>query len=144
MAVVRRAAASRDTAIAIVVTSLALVAMAFDHLVGDDAGLDDPVAFAIAAALTLATAVVVFGVIVPRARSNAERAATRGLVLSVVSFFAITVIWLGVTFVLAGGAVALGLTGLEGRRRRLAIVAIGLGTGVLVVSTVFSDWTSST
>ena len=66
------------------------------------------------------------------------------LIVSMISFFTIALIWLGVTFVVAGGAIALGLLGLGGGRRRWAIVALIIGTGVLVVSTVFSDWGSST
>jgi hypothetical protein len=133
-----------DAAIGIGVTALALVAMTFDHLLGDDPGLEDPVAFAIAAGLTLATAAVIFGLIVPRAKSNRSVAAKRGLVLSIVSFVAISLIWLGVTFVLAGGAIALGLYGRRGERAGLAWAAIAIGMLVLGVSSVFSDWTSST
>ena len=95
----------------------------------------------------LLTAGIVFGVVVPRAKTDprrAERAARDGLIMSVISFFAIALIWLGVTFVVAGGAIALGLLGLDGGRRRWAMAAIVIGTGVLVVSTVFSDWGSST
>jgi hypothetical protein len=138
---------SRDNIIAAAVTAFALVAMVFDHLLGDDPGLEDPVAFAVAAAFVLVTAGIVFGVVVPRAKADsepAERAARDGFILSVISFLTIALIWLGVTFVVAGGAVALGFLGLGGRRRRLAMVAIVIGTGVLVVSTVFTDWGSST
>jgi hypothetical protein len=134
----------REWAIGIGVTVLALVAMVFDHLLGDDPGLEDPVAFVVAGALTLATTGIVFGVVVPRARSSPARAARRALVLSLISFVAIALIWLGVTFVLAGGAIALGLLGREGERKRLATAAIAIGVLVLGVATVFTDWTSST
>ena len=138
---------SRENLIGAAVTALALVAMVFDHLLGDDPGLEDPVAFLISAAFVLLTTGIVFGVVVPRAKADprpAERAARDGLIVSVISFFAIALIWLGVTFVIAGGAIALGLRGLDGGRRRWAVAAIVIGTGVLVVSTVFSDWGSST
>jgi hypothetical protein len=121
--------------------------MVFDHLMGDDPGLEDPVAFVVSAALVLIAAGVVFGVVVPRAQAApnpAARAARDGLVVSVISFFTIALIWLGVTFVVAGGAIALGLIGLGGRRRPWAIAAIVIGSGVLLVSTVFTDWGSST
>ncbi len=121
--------------------------MVFDHLLGDDPGLEDPVAFVISAAFVFVTAGVVFGVVVPRAKADprpAERTARDGLVMSVISFFTIALIWLGVTFVVAGGAIALGLLGRTGGRRRWAWAAIVIGAGVLVVSTVFSDWGSST
>jgi hypothetical protein len=138
---------SRESVIGAAVTALALVAMGFDHLVGDDPGLEDPVAFLISAAFVLVTAGIVFGVVVPRAKAasnSAERTARDGLVVGVISFFTIALIWLGVTFVVAGGAIALGLLGLGGQRRRWAVAAIVVGSGVLVVSTVFSDWGSST
>ena len=138
---------SRENVIGAAVIALALVAMVFDHLLGDDPGLEDPVAFVVSAAFVLLTAAIVFGVVVPRAKADptpAERAARDGLILAVISFFAIALIWLGVTFVVAGGAIALGLLGRGGRRRRWAVAAIVIGTGVLVVSTVFSDWGSST
>jgi hypothetical protein len=96
---------SRENVIGAAVTVLALVAMVFDHLMGDDPGLEDPVAFVISAVFVLVTAAIVFGVVVPRAKaaSNpAERAATDGLVVSVISFFTIALVWLGVTFVVAG------------------------------------------
>ena len=135
---------SREAAIGFAVTTLALVAMAFDHLVGDDPGLEDPVAFAISAALTLITAAIVFGVVVPRAIPEPAGAAKRGFGLSLISVLGIALIWLGVTFVLAGGAIALGLVGRRGARARLATAAVVIGLVVLGVSTAFSDWTSST
>ena len=138
---------SRENVIGAAVTALALIAMVFDHLLGDDPGLEDPVAFLVSAAFVLVTAAVVFGRVVPRAKAApnaAERAARDGLIVGVISFFTIALIWLGVTFVVAGGAIALGLLGLSGRRRWWGIAAIVLGSGVLTVSTVFSDWGSST
>jgi hypothetical protein len=137
--------ASRWTnAIGAAVTVLALVAMVFDHLLGDDPGLEDPIAFVVAAALTLLTTAIVFGVVVPRGGSDARTAAKRGFILGLSSVVGIVLIWLGVTFVLAGGAIALGLVGLRGDRRRVAMAAILLGTISLGVSLVFTDWTSST
>lgn len=142
-----RGAVSRETAIGLAATTVALVAMVFDHLVGDDPGLEDPVAFLVAATLTLTATATVFGFVVPRAKAgpnSAERAAKHGFILSLISVVAIALIWLGVTFVLAGGAVALGLLGRRGERSRMAYAAIAIGTIVLVMSAVFSDWTSST
>jgi hypothetical protein len=141
------AVVSRETAIGLVVTVVALVAMAFDHLVGNDPGLDDPVAFLIAAVLTLGAAAIVFGLVVPRAKADPNpgaRAAKQGFILSLVSVLAIALIWLGVTFVLAGGAIALGLLGRRSERGRVALAAIVIGAIVLGMSVVFSDWTSST
>jgi hypothetical protein len=139
-------AISRETAIGIAVTALALVAMVFDHLLGDDPGLEDPIAFFVAAVLTLACAFIVFGIVVPRTRRSAapaDRAATQSGVLAVISVLSIALIWLGVTFPIAGGTLALGLLGRAGNRRWLALLAIAVASIVLVVATVFSDWTSS-
>jgi hypothetical protein len=139
-------AISRETVIGIAVTAVALVAMVFDHLLGDDPGLEDPIAFVVAAVLTIACAIIVFGIVVPRTKRNArpaDRAAPRGGVLAVVSVLSIALIWLGVTFPIAGGSLALGLLGREGSRRWLALLTIAIASIVLVVATVFSDWTSS-
>ena len=140
-------AISRETAIGIAATALGLVAMAFDHLVGDDPGLEDPIAFVVAAVLTIACAFVVFGIVVPRTKRDtalADRGATRAGVMAIVSVLSISLIWLGVTFPIAGGTVALGLLSRGGSRRWLALSAIVISSVVLVVATVFSDWTSST
>jgi hypothetical protein len=137
-------ASRRTIAIGVGVTALALVAMVFDHLLGDDPGLEDPIAFVVAAALTLLTTAIVFGVVVPRASGDARTAAKRGFILGLISVVGIVLIWLGVTFVLAGGAIALGLAGMRGDRGRLAITAILLGAFSLSVSLAFTDWTSST
>jgi hypothetical protein len=135
---------SRETGIGVAVTVLAIVAMAFDHLLR---GSDDPAAFALSSAISLALSVYVFGFVVRRVKAQpapAERAATRGFVLSVLSVFAITLVWLGVPWVLAGGGVALGLLGRTGERRRLAFGAVVLGALVLLLSAAFSDWSSET
>ena len=125
---------------------MALVAMAFDHLVGPDPGLEDPVAFVISVALTIACSLLLFGLLIPRTKrsaSPADLAATRGGMLAVVAFFSISLIWLGVTFPIAGGALALGLLGRSGSPRWLAYAAIAIGSFVLILAAVFSDWTSS-
>ena len=129
-------------------STLAIVAMAFDHLIDVEEGFPaDPPAFLIAVGLVLVVAVIVFGIVVPRAKqgpSPAERAAKRGFVCGVLAVPSISLIWLGIPFVVAGGAIALGLLGRSSERRRLATAAIVLGSLVLVVSTAFTDWTSST
>ena len=58
---------SRETAIGIGVTALAILAMAFDHLdlVGDDFPAD-PAAFFVSSGIVVALAAVVFGVVIPR------------------------------------------------------------------------------
>ena len=133
-------ALSRETAIGLAALGLALAAMAVDHLLGDDPGLEDPPTFLISAGLSLALALVLFGGVVPRAKAGAapdDRAAKRGLACSVLAVVALPLtLWLGLPFVLGGAGIALGLLGHGGRRRRLALAAIVLGTLVLLAGTV--------
>ena len=63
---------SRENVIGAAVTALALVAMVFDHLLGDDPGLEDPVAFLVSAAFVLFTAGIVFGVVRAARESGRE------------------------------------------------------------------------
>jgi hypothetical protein len=129
------------------VSALAVVAMAFDHLIDVEEGFPaDPPAFLIAVAIILALALFVFGRLVPRTKTGpapAERAARRGFACGVLAVPSIGLIWLGVPFVVAGGAIALGLLGRGSDKPRLATAGILLGSAVLAVCTAFSDWTSS-
>jgi hypothetical protein len=135
---------SRETAIGMAVTALAIVAMAFDHL--DVAGDDfpaDPSAFFISSALSLIVAATAFGVVIPRVKADpnaSERAARRGMVWSVVALVpGLGFVWLGVTFVVAGAGIALGLFGRRGERKRLATAAVAVGAvalGLSIVATV--------
>jgi hypothetical protein len=126
------------------VTALATVAMAFDHLdlIGNDL-FADPAAFLISSALSVALAVVAFGVVIPRVKAGpdpAERAARLGIAWSVLALVpGIVLVWLGLTFVLAGAGIALGLIGRSGARRRLATTATVLGTIALVLSILTTD-----
>jgi hypothetical protein len=135
---------SRETAIGIGVTGLAIVAMAFDHL--DLLGGDfpaDPAAFLISSALCIALAAVAFGFVIPRVKAGpdpAERAAKQGIVWSILSVVpGVLLVWLGVTFVLAGAGIALGLLGRSGERRRLATTAIVVGAVALLLSILATD-----
>jgi hypothetical protein len=139
-------AISRETAIGVGVTAVALVAMAFDHLVGPDPGLEDPIAFVVSVALTIACALLLFGVLIPRTKrsvSPADRAATRAGILAVISVLSISLIWLGVTFPIAGAVLALGLLGRDADRRWPALAAIVICSIVLILAAAFSDWSSS-
>ncbi len=132
---------SRETWIGVGVTALAVAAMAVDHLMGDDpAVLEDPAAFVISSALSIALAVFIFGRLVPRTKASpyvAERAAKRGMVLSLLAMVGIVAFfWLGFPFVLGGGAVALGLLGRGGERSRLATAAAAIGALVVLLGTV--------
>ena len=107
--------------------ALGLAAMAVDHLLGDDPGLEDPPAFLISAAFILVIATVLFGGVVRRARDR-RRVSFFLALLAVVS---LPLVWLGVPFAVAPAAIALGLRG-EGR---LATSAIVIGVVVLLLVT---------
>lgn len=138
---------SRESRIALGVIALAILAMAVDHLIGDDPGLEDPAAFAVSSALSLALAALMFGRIVPRAISadpHGERAARDGLISSIVAVVpGVTTIWLGLPFILAGAGLALGISS-RGRRpstRATAAVVIGAltllgGAGTYLVQAI--------
>jgi hypothetical protein len=118
--------------------------MAVDHLLGNesespDTGLVDPVAFVVSVLLSIGVAVLLFGWVVPRAESRGpERAAVVGVILSVLSFVpGIGFLWLGFHFVIAGAGIALGLVGLSGARRRLAILALALAAAPILAGTSF-------
>jgi hypothetical protein len=137
---------SRDLWIGIGATAIALGAMAVDHLLGDEPGADeeglvDPVAFVITAGLSIAAAVMLFGLVVPPARARGpERAANVGLACSMISLVpGFLSLWLGVPFVVAGAGIALGLTGLAGRRRNRAIAALVAGwTQIVLGSAIYA------
>ena len=93
---------------------------------GDDPGLEDPPAFLVSVALCLSAAVLVFGFVIPR--TSAEQAGTRGLVCSLLAVISISIAFLGIFFVLAGGGIALGRIG----HGRAATAAQAIG-GVLVL-----------
>jgi alkylation response protein AidB-like acyl-CoA dehydrogenase len=129
---------SRDSAIGIGAAALAVAAMVVDHLLEEDGGLSaDPPGFAIFTAVALIAAAIVFGVVVPRLRAGSpERAAKGAFVCSLLAVVALVLaLWLGLPFVLGGGAVALGLFGRDGERRRLATAAIAIGTLVVLLGT---------
>jgi hypothetical protein len=130
----------RETRIGVVVTTLALGAMAVDHLLEEDGGFAaDPPAFAIAGVLSLLLALLLFGVVVPRVLArpdSADRAATIGLVSSVLAVASIPVLFLGPPFVLGGSGVALGLLGRSGRKHGRATAAVVAGSTVVVLGAV--------
>jgi hypothetical protein len=119
--------------------------MAIDHLFGNEGGGTDddqfpvdPAMFAISVGLSLVVAAVLFGWLVPRERAaGPERAARSGLVCSVLSVVpGITLVWVGIPFVVAGVGVALGLEGRAGSRRMEATAAVSIGALVLTLGTV--------
>jgi hypothetical protein len=116
--------------IGVVATAVAIGAMAADHLMGDDPGLEDPPAFFVAAGLCVLVAILLFGIVLPR--TSEERAARRGFISSVLAVVSIPLAFLGLFFVLAAGGIALGRLG-EGR---LATAAVAIGAVVGTLGTV--------
>ncbi|HZB35289.1 MAG TPA: hypothetical protein VE440_04370 [Gaiellaceae bacterium] len=113
--------------IGVLATAVAIGAMAADHLMGDDPGLEDPPAFFVAAGLCVLVAILLFGLVLPR--TSGERASRRGFISSVLAVVSIPLAFLGFFFVLAAGGIALGRMG-EGRLATAA-VAIGAVVGTL-------------
>ena len=116
-----------STTIGIVATVVAICAMAVDHLVGDDPGLEDPPAFVVASVLCLLAAVLVFVGVIPR--TPPERAARRGFASSVLAVVSIPLAFLGFFFVFAAGGIALGRIG----GGRLAGAALAIGSLVAIL-----------
>ena len=132
----------RSAAIGLAVTALAVVAMAFDHLRGDDPGWGDPPAFFISVAICLVVAIGLFGLLIPRLARDPDRAARWGLGIGVLSVLCMVLVWLGVPWIVGGSAIALGLIGRAGSRTRVATAAIVLGAITLVLCGIGSDWSS--
>ena len=108
--------------------------MVGDHLLGDDPGLEDPGAFAASAGISVAAALLLFGWIVPRSADAPALAARRGLVCGIAAVLTLPLVFLGLPFVVAGGAIALGLVGLKSERRRAALAGAVLGVAVLALA----------
>jgi drug/metabolite transporter (DMT)-like permease len=115
------------TSIGVAGTLVAVSAMAADHLMGDDPGLEDPPAFLLAVALCLLVAAVLFIAVLPR--TPPERAARRGLVCSLLAVLSLPLAFLGFFFVLAAGGIALGRIG----RGPGATAAVLIGSLVALV-----------
>lgn len=128
---------SREAWIGVGATALAIAAMAVEHLMGDDPGLEDPPAFLVASACSLALAAILFGRVVPRAGTAPGRRARDGLILSVLAVIpGIATVWLGLPFILAGAGLALGLRAREEERSRRATAAIVISALALIAGTV--------
>lgn len=141
---VTRSVSTRLSWVGVVALSVALGAMAVDHLLGTDrepgeSGLADPPTFAISAALCAVAAVALFGWVVPRAlRRGPDRAASTALVLSIAAVVpGIAFWWLGFPVVVAGAGVALGLEARVGPRRGRAVAAAALGAIAIATVAVF-------
>jgi hypothetical protein len=143
-------AATRETSIAVAVAAVSVVTMAIDHLIGTEAERDEsqaaePIAFVATTALALVLTGVLFRFVVRPAYADANGAATRAIVCSVLAVATVPLLFLAVPFPLAGAAIALGLLGRDGRRRRLAtaaavigVLVIALGLGAYLAELVWS------
>ena len=128
----------RETWIAVVVAAVSVVAMAIDHLIGteDEPGESqaaEPVAFVATTVLALALTAVLFRFVVAPTRRDPDRAATRAILYSAFAVVTVPLLFLAIPFPFAGAAVALGLVGRDGRRRRLATAAVVIGALVVVL-----------
>jgi hypothetical protein len=123
----RRTLSGIDLAVAAAGVGLGLAAMAVDHMLGDDPGLEDPPAFAISALIVLALTGLLFGRVVPRARDPRRT----GFVVALLGVASLPLIWLGVPFAVAPAAVALGKRG----QGRLSAAAVAVGVAVLLLVT---------
>lgn len=106
---------------------MGLAAMAVDHLLGDDPGLEDPPTFLISATIILLLVALLFGFVLPRARDPRRT----GFIVALLSVLSLPFIWLGAPFAVAPAAIALGLRG-EGK---LAAVSVAIGSAVLLLAT---------
>ena len=112
--------------------------MYFDHLAH---GVLDWAGFAAGALVVLGGAAFVFGRLVATRRNSPDRAGTTALVVGVVAVVSVPLtLWLGLPWVLAGGAIALGVDGRAGRHRGRALGGICLGVLVLVACVAGTDW----
>jgi hypothetical protein len=130
---------TRETHIGVGVSTLAVAAMAVDHLLGDDPGLEDPPAFVLSSALSLAVAVLAFGYVVPGARTDPARAAWRATAWSAAAVLTLPLLFLGLPFVVGGAGVALALLARRAPsppRRASAALLVG-GLVVLLATAVY-------
>jgi hypothetical protein len=126
----------REAWIGLATAGFAVAAMAVDHLVGtedngDEGTFADPWVFLGTSAGALVLTALLFRFVV---RSDDPlRAPSRAIACGLLAVLSLPLLFLAVPFPFAGAAVALGLIGREGRRRRLAAAGIVLGVLVLLL-----------
>jgi hypothetical protein len=112
--------------------------LAWDHLIGNEGDSGDafPVdlgAFVLSFALVLALALLVFGILVPRALHAEGSVARYALIMAAVAVVTAPFLtWLGLPQVLAGGGLVLGLAARATGHSRAGTVAAVLSLVVLV------------
>jgi energy-converting hydrogenase Eha subunit A len=112
--------------------------MAIDHLIGTNAERDEsqaaePIAFFATSALALALTAAFFRFVVVPASGDPDVAGKRAILYSVFAVVTVPLLFLAVPFPFAGVAIALGLIGRDGRRRRLATAAAVIGVAVVAL-----------
>jgi hypothetical protein len=137
---------SREAAIGVVVSLLAIGALAVDHLIGesepgetDSFPVDTP-AFVLTSLLSLTLVAVLFRYVVRRSRTDDARPlARKALAFAVLAIVTIPLVFAGVPFAVAGAAIALGLLAWDRGSHRagaaamvLGVLVVGLGVGVYV------------
>jgi energy-converting hydrogenase Eha subunit A len=131
-------AATRETVIAVAVAAASVATMAIDHLIGTEPERDEsqpaePIAFVATTALALALTAALFRYVVKPARGDPDGAGRRAILYGAFAVVTVPLLFLAVPFPFAGAAIALGLLGRDGRRRRLATTAAVLGTLVVAL-----------
>jgi hypothetical protein len=112
--------------------------LAWDHLIGNEGDSADafPVdlgAFVLSIALVLALALLVFGILVPRALHAEGRVARYALIMAAAAVVTAPFLtWLGLPQVLAGGGLVLGLAARASGHSRAGTVAAVLSLVALV------------
>jgi len=118
----------REVAAAILCTAAGLAAIVSDA--SESAAL-----VGVAGAVTIAFAVLLFGWVIPRAKTRLARTANMALVTSAVGFVSVASAWRGLPFVLGTGGEMLGANArratVESQQRGLAAFAVVLGVGAV-------------
>jgi hypothetical protein len=104
--------------------ALATVLAAVGTYSGDQQGTKE---FLVVCAIIAVAAAVVYGLVVPRGLHR-EAAGATALTLSILGLLTVVAFWAGLTPILAGAGILLGLAGRQASRNRgMCVAAIGIG-----------------
>ena len=124
----------------VVATAAGLAAVVIHYLPASGPPREAPVVVALAGAVTIAFAVLIFAGALPRARRGevvASGVAEIALVTSGVGFLCVATAWTGLPFVLGAGGTRLGVIARRrvegGGRRGMATAAIALGAAAVAL-----------
>lgn len=124
---------SRESLIGLLALTLTVVVMAVEQLADSSPGLVDPIGFVVNTGV-LVVAAYLFVVAVPRIKSHSSCRGVAAPLALVVSLAALPTMFVALPFGLSAAAVALGLLGRHGDRRRLADTAIVIGALVTLLA----------